>query len=101
MMNIGIIGGGSIGLLLSSYLSKNHQVTLYVHRVEQMNKINEYGVTLFKNSKELPSVQIQARLMTELKEEDCYFVCVKQHHIESLLTLIKRVTKPIVFLQNG
>ncbi|MGL6104251.1 MAG: 2-dehydropantoate 2-reductase N-terminal domain-containing protein, partial [Exiguobacterium acetylicum] len=31
-MNVGIIGAGAIGLLLASYLSEEHAVTLYVRQ---------------------------------------------------------------------
>ena len=34
-MNIGVIGGGAIGLLVSSYLSTFHDVTVYVYRETQ------------------------------------------------------------------
>ena len=36
-MKIGIIGGGSIGLLFSYYLSEQHSISLYVHTKEQLD----------------------------------------------------------------
>ncbi|CAM5275748.1 hypothetical protein BSAF29S_05212 [Bacillus safensis subsp. safensis] len=34
-MNIGIIGGGAIGLLCASYLSQHHDITVLTRRKEQ------------------------------------------------------------------
>ncbi|MCY1690539.1 hypothetical protein OVA29_07280 [Exiguobacterium sp. SL14] len=34
-MNVGIIGAGAIGLLLASYLSEEHSVTLYTRQEQE------------------------------------------------------------------
>jgi len=102
-MNIGIIGGGSTGLLLSAYLSENHTVTLYVHRKEQKEKIHNKQLHLFTYSKYDRTVSISVKLITELQQEDCLIICVKQPHIEHVLSYFKNIsdTTPLFFLQNG
>src|SRR5699024_1293981 len=100
-MNIGIIGGGSIGLLVSSYLSRTHQITLYVHREEQKKYIDEKSVTYVKDGRENHRPNIEARKITDMKREDCYIVCVKQHHLIELLPCLQKIATPIKFLHNG
>ena len=101
-MKIGIIGGGSIGLLISSYFSEFHDVTVYVHRETQKKVIKEKGVTRFKHSKKDKNLSVKQNLYTNIKEEDCYFVCVKQHQMERLFPLFEdKINQPIIFLQNG
>jgi len=99
-LNIGIIGGGSIGLLLSTYLSKNHQITLYVRRKEQKEIINNQGLLLVNGHQ---SVSVKAALTADINGEDSLIVCVKQPHLPSLLPILNKLNKntPIIFLQNG
>lgn len=99
-MNIGIIGGGSIGLLISSYLSKQHDVTVYVRRKEQKQKINDNGIVASYSSF---TSKVKALLIHELEQEDCIIVCVKQSHIFDCLPIIAKLNKdtPVIFLQNG
>lgn len=100
-MKIGIIGGGSIGLLISSYFSEFHDVTVYVHRKTQKKLIKEKGITRFHHSKKDKNLSVNAELYTNIKVEDCYFVCVKQHQMERLFPYLRKIKQPIIFLQNG
>lgn len=99
-MRIGIIGGGSIGLLLGSYLCNHHEVTLYVRRNEQKEILNSQGLLV---SDIVTPFSIHTLLLEEIKEADCFIVCVKQHHIGNVLPILKKVDKetPLIFLQNG
>ena len=100
IMNIGIIGGGAIGLLISSYLASRHRTTIYVRREQQKNKLNREGILHDSSSK---PVKVRALLGTELKKEDCYIVCVKQAHIPTIIPMLAMIDAqtPVVFLQNG
>jgi len=99
-MKIGIIGGGSIGLLLSSYLCEHHKVTLYVRRQAQKETLNEHG--LFLANMETPFL-IHTQLIEEIGEADCFIICVKQHQMREVFPYLKRVNRqsPFLFLQNG
>lgn len=99
-MRIGIIGGGSIGLLLGSYLCRQYEVTLYVRRDEQKNVLNDEG--LFLSDMATP-FSTRALLLDEIQEADCFIICVKQHHIENILPILKKMNQqtPLLFLQNG
>ncbi len=99
-MRIGIIGGGSIGLLLSSYLCKDHDVTLYVRRDEQKEILNDKGLFL---SDMIAPLSVHTLLLEEIEEADCFIVCVKQHQIINVLPALKKIDEqtPLIFLQNG
>jgi len=99
-MNIGIIGGGATGLLLSSYLSEEHTVTIYVRRQAQRRKLARDGLKLTNCS---GRIQLQALLSENLQEEDCFIVCVKQSNVTSIIPLLGNISShtPLIFLQNG
>lgn len=99
-MRIGIIGGGSIGLLISSYLCVGHEVTIYVRRMEQKQKINKYGLYRSRNS---APFSVRALCLDEMEKEDCIVVCVKQSQISTILAKINKDYNdtPVIFLQNG
>ena len=45
-MKIAVIGGGAVGLLVSSYLARVSDVTLYVRRLDQKRLIDKNGLVL-------------------------------------------------------
>lgn len=98
-MNIGIVGGGSIGLLIGSYLSSKHCTTIYVRRKEQQSTINQKG--LIRDNTEHRDVQSQ--LINELRDEDCVFICVKQTQLKAIIPFLQQINSniPLIFLQNG
>lgn len=98
-MRIGVIGGGSVGLLVSVYLSRGHHTTLYVRSEHQKQVINQYGVWLDRHTATFP----RGLLANELQQEDCLVICVKQYQLEGVLDLLAvfNVKVPVVFLQNG
>lgn len=99
IMKVGIIGGGSIGLLISCYLSEMHDVTIYVRRQAQKERINTKGLYIDKQ----PILHsVKASLLSELETTDCLIICVKQTEILNILPFIKKSkTVPTIFLQNG
>lgn len=99
-MKIGVIGGGSIGLLVSSFLCKEHDVTVYVKSLSQKRALNDHGLYF---SDFVDPLSIRALLLEEIDEADCYIICVKQHDIAQILPIINQVHKqiPLLFLQNG
>ncbi|SEB17221.1 2-dehydropantoate 2-reductase [Thalassobacillus cyri] len=99
-MEIGIIGGGAVGLLMAHYLGKRNKVTLYVRRSEQMELVNELGVGLGGTS---DTVKVEARLIEDLSHHDLTFVCVKQNHLKGLMPVLEEIgdEETLVFLQNG
>lgn len=99
-MKIGIIGGGSIGLLLSTYLASQHEVTIYVKRNEQKSILNNQGLFLADT---VSPISVHTLLLEEIQEADCFIICVKQHQIANVLPTLKKIKGqiPLLFLQNG
>lgn len=102
-MNIGIIGGGAIGLLVSSYLGTENNVTIYVQRKVQQEKIEKEQLTLLKSSAFFHKVTVSVKLIKELTSHDCLIVCVKQTDIQSVISYINqlKIMTPLIFFQNG
>ncbi|MBT2660317.1 2-dehydropantoate 2-reductase [Bacillus sp. ISL-45] len=102
-MKIGIIGGGSIGLLFSYYLGLHNQVTVYTRTEEQADLINEHGLRLVQGGIEQDSCQVTAAPIHAWRgNEDLTVVAVKQYQLSGLLSDLKDQAKgSILFLQNG
>lgn len=99
-MQIGIIGGGSIGLLIGSYLGRHHDVTIYVRNEQQKKVLNRDGIhRIGAPDKTL----VRALSSSVLDNEACFLVCVKQGDIPGMIPLLSKISEhtPIVFLQNG
>lgn len=99
-MRVGVIGGGSIGLLVAYHLCVANQVTLYVRNREQKKQLNDQGLTMEGKGRHK---SIRAELTSDLMNEDCFILCVKTLDVEDVLSVINNKYKhtPVVFLQNG
>jgi 2-dehydropantoate 2-reductase len=103
-MNIGVIGGGAIGLLFSYYLSEHHSISLYVHSKEQFDSMNEEGL-LFEKNGQIIRKHISVKLISEwCGEEDVTLIAVKQYHLPNIIQLLSSFNcnnNAFLFLQNG
>ncbi|MCA0983580.1 2-dehydropantoate 2-reductase [Halobacillus yeomjeoni] len=98
-MNIGVIGAGSIGLLVSYYLGREHQVHVYVNREEQKDGLSRNGITCLPKEDQTP---VQAHLKNEgYRNHDVLIVTVKQSHLDEVLATNLLDGTPVLFLQNG
>lgn len=102
-MKIGIIGGGSIGLLFSYYLSLHNEVSIYTRTQQQADLINEHGLHLVKGGKEQAPLKVAAAPIQKWRgNEDLTVVAVKQYQLSGLISDLKDKAKgSILFLQNG
>lgn len=102
-MNIGIVGGGSIGLLFAGYLVKcGHVVTVYTRTAEQAVMLKQ-GVTLQVDST-VYDLTIQSKQVNEsIGLHDMVILTVKQYQLPTLLPIIESIphTVPLLFVQNG
>lgn len=103
-MKIGIIGGGSIGLLYAYYLSEQQSVCLYVRSKEQMERLQSEGLFLERDGEKYQRF-LDVKLYSEWRgAEDITLITVKQYHLLDLMELLytySRSNKAILFLQNG
>lgn len=102
-MNIGIVGGGAVGLLVASYLHRNgHNITLFTRTNEQADLINKSGIILTVNEKVSQTILYGQLLSQHIKEFDILIICVKQYSLKNIENVIREYKgKYIIFLQNG
>lgn len=103
-MNIGIIGGGSVGLLFAAYYGEQHNVVVYCNREEQAKRINAAGIQLKYTDDHHFTVPVLAKSeMEELESQNLIIIAVKQHQLETLLPYLRRLPQhiPVLFIQNG
>lgn len=103
-MRIGIIGGGSIGILFAAYLSKTFPVTLYTRTSKQAEEITRNGIWV-RIQEEMHQFRVSASPFTEWQGcEDLTIITVKQYHLEKVLERISFRSPNYghyLFLQNG
>ncbi|MBU8877712.1 2-dehydropantoate 2-reductase [Bacillus sp. FJAT-29790] len=104
-MKIGIIGGGSIGLLFAHYLSKDHQVCVYTRSKEQAKKLSIEGLIFEKGGKRIND-SIHAAVLSDWRDqEDLTIIAVKQYDLQRVLDILAGITpsfkSSFLFLQNG
>lgn len=105
-MRVGIIGGGSIGLLFTAYFQTNtHDVTLYVRREEQYKRLLNEGLT-FESAGSTTICAPKVKVLESVTAEslDLLVVAVKSYDLERLLPIIKSrfvETRFLLLLQNG
>jgi 2-dehydropantoate 2-reductase len=103
-MRIGIIGGGSIGMLFASYLNQSGEVKLYTRTAGQAEIINRDGIWL--NLKEQTKrLNVAADCFDNWNGQDeMTIVAVKQYQLERVLAKIRELPASggkYMFLQNG
>lgn len=102
-MKIGIIGGGAIGLLCGSALTKvGLDVTIITRSPSQCALLVENGVTLIKNST-TEYVNVNVTCIEECSfSYDLIIVAVKSYQLTSVVDRLKHVySKRVLFIQNG
>ncbi|MCA1029965.1 2-dehydropantoate 2-reductase [Bacillus timonensis] len=102
-MKIGVIGGGALGLLYSSYLSTDHQVTVFTRTISQANSLNKEGITL-QRGEELSRHYVIAEVFNpQIHTQDLFIFTVKQYNLQKILEQIYKLpqTPTLLFLQNG
>lgn len=99
-LNIGIIGGGAIGLLCASYLTQHHDVTVFTRRNEQAEEIRAFGI---ERTGKGDTCQATVHAQTGITGEfDLLIVTVKYHHLQDVLRELSTLPPHrILFLQNG
>ncbi|MGE8079312.1 2-dehydropantoate 2-reductase [Peribacillus loiseleuriae] len=100
-MNIGIIGGGSIGLLFAAYLSDTYETTLYTRTKKQADVLMELGLTLKRDGFTMIKRVKVVPISEGITYHNLLFIAVKQYHMEDVFSIIQDREIPLVFLQNG
>ncbi|EUJ32065.1 2-dehydropantoate 2-reductase [Listeria floridensis FSL S10-1187] len=98
---IGVIGGGAIGLLFAANLSEYAEVTVFVRREEQKRELQKSGLTYQGRN-----IMVSAALTREidrLNQQSILFITVKSYQLKVLQAELAKVMPdiPLLFLQNG
>lgn len=104
-MKISIVGAGSIGLLLGSFLAEaGIDVTFLVMRKEQASLIRKKGICRINadRTESVSTVHVTTDMKQLLKTDIC-IVAVKYTGVQRVLDQFKQagVHTPILFIQNG
>lgn len=95
-MKIGIIGGGSLGLLFAYYLHIHHSVCLYVRSKEQAEQLQEKGLFLERDG-EVKQIWLEVKSVSEWRgEADLTIIAVKQYHLPDLMEQ-QKIEPPVSF----
>ncbi|WP_078547323.1 2-dehydropantoate 2-reductase [Litchfieldia alkalitelluris] len=103
-MKIGIVGGGSIGLLFGYYLASEHEVIIHTRTKEQANNITQYGITIDDKGKKETRMVKAATLNSKIDFHDALIIAVKQYDLEMIMNdsvVIFQNNPMLLFLQNG
>lgn len=95
-MDIGIVGGGALGLLFASYLTEaGHRVHIWTKSHEQAEEISSKGI-----NRDGTSFHVTASAELFKEPVDAVIVAVKQYQLESVLEQLDP-SLPVLFIQNG
>lgn len=104
-MQIGIIGAGPVGGILSSYIAKDNKIVLVDISKERIDEIKRFGITITGVEQIHTKVQNCVYSISELKDYDVdvVFICVKTCFLEDVIKELKKVNKNMKFIswQNG
>jgi 2-dehydropantoate 2-reductase len=102
-MKIAIIGGGSLGLLFSHYLSAKHEVHLFTRTQQQADLINTHGLQMIKPGDERTTHNVYAAPLHAWQgTEDMAIIAVKQYQLPDIMPILTAKTVgSLLFLQNG
>ncbi|AJD90902.1 2-dehydropantoate 2-reductase [Jeotgalibacillus malaysiensis] len=100
MINIHIIGAGSIGLLFAHRLSKcGHSIQIITRSEKQSEELNRHGV-VNQSAQKITAGPLEH---TQFHQADAVLIAVKQYHLEAIMPAISDIPAsiPLIFLQNG
>ncbi|QUW21790.1 2-dehydropantoate 2-reductase [Sporosarcina sp. Marseille-Q4063] len=104
-MDVVIVGGGSVGLLLGSYLSESGlKVTMVVRREEQSSELNKKGIRRVNEDGSESVFRVYATTAFPMDNQDSvWIIAVKYIDLQQLLIQLDRleIKNPMLFIQNG
>ena len=101
-MKVGVVGGGAVGLLIASYLSEKHIVTIYTRTEEQSKEINRNGLRLEVDGKVI-NREVHAEIFPpqHIGQNDLVIIAVKQYQLQTIIPTLINAHTNLLFVQNG
>ncbi|AOV08354.1 ketopantoate reductase family protein [Sporosarcina ureilytica] len=104
-MDIAVVGAGSIGMLMGSYLSESGlDVTMIVRCDEQKERINNEGICRINEDGTESVVAVKAVTgLMEAATAKLVLIAVKYSDLKAVLNELreKEIKTPLLFIQNG
>jgi len=104
-MEIVVVGAGSVGMLLASFLSEyNDRVTLIPHREEQARSLRQYGLLRENIDGTTTISQVNVSMdFSNLAKDSLIIIAVKYGQLKQVYELLRTLDPaiPLLFLQNG
>lgn len=104
-MEIVVIGAGSVGMLIASFLSEfNDRVTLIPHRVEQAKSLQQNGLMRKNLDGTTTKVKVHVSMdFSDLSKNSIIIIAVKYGQLKQIYKTLSTLnpTIPLLFLQNG
>lgn len=103
-MEVVVIGAGSVGMLVASFLSEEHNVTLVTRRLQQAEALNRYGLIRKNIDNTISQFSVTARQeLPRINASSVVVVAVKYGQLQSVYPLLTSLPEntPLLFLQNG
>lgn len=98
-LQVQIIGAGSVGLLMASFLAEANIQTIIVCKTNE--QAEELRQRLIRTNVDLTTTEVQVEAQTTIDElSDLTIVAVKAGQVAELLPSLNK-HKPIIFCQNG
>ncbi|MED3660305.1 2-dehydropantoate 2-reductase [Ureibacillus sp. FSL K6-8385] len=103
-MKIVVIGAGSVGMLLASFLAERFQVTVLVRRKEQEEAIRKHGIHRINLDGTITRLPVNVSTKYEdIRSDSFVIVAVKYTHLKEVLPRLEKLPEdiPLLFVQNG
>lgn len=104
-MAVGIIGAGSIGMLMGSYLVEaGIEVTILVRNEAQRECLNAQGICrINEDGSEMKAAVVATMNFEEVAAVDLLVIAVKYRDVAAVLQTLKdlKIEVPLLFIQNG
>ncbi|WP_432359500.1 2-dehydropantoate 2-reductase [Sporosarcina sp. UB5] len=104
-MEVVVVGAGSIGLLIGSYLAEaGVNVVFLVRREEQASAIRELGIRRVNSDRTETVLKVDAQIdVSELPEDAPWIVATKYQGVATIVETIveRKLRNAVMFVQNG
>jgi len=104
MRKIVVIGAGSVGMLMASFLAEHFEVTVIVRRKEQEEAIRKHGIIRRNLDGTVTETFVNVTSgYAEIAGDSLVIVAVKYTHLKDVLPQLEKLSidMPILFVQNG
>lgn len=104
IMNVVVVGAGAVGMLVASFLSEKHKVTLITRTEQQKNEIEKNYLERVNVDGTVVKTKVNVSTSLEGIPSDSFIiVALKYNQLQSIYSKLSTLHSniPLLFLQNG